>query len=87
MSLFTNTFLGLVSEKAGEAAAADEPCTSMEEAVGRLAIELHRLRNELVLNAAQQNSENVLESLVALAVTCTRCAEDLVLPDLEEETE
>ena len=87
MPLFTSTFLGLVHEKSAEAAAADEPPVSMEQAVGRINIDLHRLVAELTLPAHQQNSESLLEALVSIALTCTSCAEGVVLPNLREETE
>ncbi len=85
MSLFPSIFLGLVQEKFSEAIASPEPCVSMEQAVGRLEVELHRLVSELTKSVSQQNSENLLEALVAIALTCARCAEDIVLPNVEEE--
>jgi hypothetical protein len=87
MSLFTNTFLNLVAERSSEIAASSGPCVSLEQAIGRFEIDLHRVRGELALPVRDQNSENLLEALVSLAITCTRCAEDVVLPQLEEETD
>ena len=87
MSNYSSTFVALVHEKSSEAAAANEPIASIEYAVGRMQVDLHRLLRELTLPSSQQNSEDLLEALVAIAVGCTRCAEDLVLPNLREETD
>lgn len=85
MSLFNNTFLALVQERSSEAA--NGPSVSIDQTIGRIEIDRHRLIAELTLPPHEQNSENLLEALVSLALTCTRCAEDIVLPDLEEESD
>ena len=83
MKLLPTTFLALVAEKHAETIESFGAVSSIEEALGRMQIELHRLISELALPEPEQNSENLLESLVALALASTRAAEDIVLPELK----
>ncbi len=86
MLSFPTTFLSLVAEKYDETVA--EPSSnSFCTAIGALHIDLHRLVTELSRGPAQQDSEILLELLVALAVTCAATAEDLVLPELKGEVD
>ncbi len=86
MLSFPTTFLSLVAEKYDETVA--EPSSNCFcTAIGALQIDLHRLVTELSRGPAQQDSEILLELLVALAVTCAATAEDLVLPELKGEVD
>lgn len=87
MIAYPTTFLGLVSEKYNEVTESKACIGCYCTAVGSLQIDLHRLISEVSRGAAEEDTENLLEILVALAVTCTEIAEALVLPALKGDVE
>ncbi len=86
MISYPTTFLELVAEKYNEVADAQGGISCYCTAVGALQIELHRLTTEIA-RGNDEDTENLLEALVALAVTCTGLAEGRVLPALKGEVD
>jgi hypothetical protein len=87
MTPYRPTFLQLVDEKFQEIGRSNNSVVCFCDLVGRISIDLHRLVHEVSLDFSEQDSENALEILVAIAVTAACAAEDLVLPELREKEE
>lgn len=87
MTPYSPSFFQLAAEKYQESAECPDDSSCFCGSVGRLHIDLHRLVAELALDPCEQDSENALEILVAIAVTCAACAETLIMPGMTDDEE